>query len=149
MPGVSAEREGFEPSVQLPVRRISSAVHSTTLPPLLRCGRRRIRTSEAEAADLQSVPFDRSGILPTYVVAAHTNTLRDCGCKDCSLFYKLQIKSTIFIAVTAHSVPLLPRLPPLRSRACSKLLVVSKPKINGMSYLTFNSVIPCVTPEHT
>jgi hypothetical protein len=29
-----AEREGFEPSVPLPVRRISSAVHSTTLPPL-------------------------------------------------------------------------------------------------------------------
>ncbi len=31
---VMAEREGFEPSVPLPVRRISSAVHSTTLPPL-------------------------------------------------------------------------------------------------------------------
>jgi hypothetical protein len=31
-----AEREGFEPSVQLPVRRISSAVLSTTQPPLRR-----------------------------------------------------------------------------------------------------------------
>jgi site-specific DNA recombinase len=31
-----AEREGFEPSVRLPVRLISSQVHSTTLPPL-RC----------------------------------------------------------------------------------------------------------------
>ena len=29
-----AEREGFEPPIQLPVCRISSAVHSTTLPPL-------------------------------------------------------------------------------------------------------------------
>src|SRR5215470_6031701 len=29
-----AEREGFEPPVRLPVRRISSAVRSTTLPPL-------------------------------------------------------------------------------------------------------------------
>ena len=29
-----AEREGFEPPVELPPRRISSAVHSTTLPPL-------------------------------------------------------------------------------------------------------------------
>ena len=29
-----AEREGFEPSIRLPVCRISSAVHSTTLPPL-------------------------------------------------------------------------------------------------------------------
>lgn len=29
-----AEREGFEPPVELPPRRISSAVQSTTLPPL-------------------------------------------------------------------------------------------------------------------
>src|SRR5829696_5703249 len=29
-----AEREGFEPPIRLPVCRISSAVHSTTLPPL-------------------------------------------------------------------------------------------------------------------
>src|ERR1700720_4707703 len=38
-----AEREGFEPPIRLPVCRISSAVHSTTLPPLHRsyaaCGR--------------------------------------------------------------------------------------------------------------
>ena len=35
---VLAEREGFEPSVVLPLRLISSQVHSTTLPPLLgRC----------------------------------------------------------------------------------------------------------------
>ena len=31
---VLAEREGFEPSVMLPPRLISSQVHSTTLPPL-------------------------------------------------------------------------------------------------------------------
>ncbi len=31
-----AEREGFEPPIRLPVCRISSAVHSTTLPPLRR-----------------------------------------------------------------------------------------------------------------
>ena len=30
-----AEEEGFEPSVVLPLRLISSQVHSTTLPPLL------------------------------------------------------------------------------------------------------------------
>ena len=29
-----AEEEGFEPSVMLPLRLISSQVHSTTLPPL-------------------------------------------------------------------------------------------------------------------
>ena len=29
-----AERVGFEPTVRLPVHRISSAAHSTSLPPL-------------------------------------------------------------------------------------------------------------------
>src|SRR5262249_2000953 len=33
-----AEREGFEPPIRLPVCRISSAVRSTTLPPLRRGG---------------------------------------------------------------------------------------------------------------
>ena len=32
--GYLAEREGFEPPIRLPVRRISSAVLSTTQPPL-------------------------------------------------------------------------------------------------------------------
>jgi hypothetical protein len=32
--GFLAEREGFEPPIRLPVCRISSAVHSTALPPL-------------------------------------------------------------------------------------------------------------------
>ena len=35
-----AEREGFEPPVELPPRRISSAVQSTTLPPLREMGPR-------------------------------------------------------------------------------------------------------------
>ena len=34
MDGCLAEREGFEPPIRLPVRRISSAVLSTTQPPL-------------------------------------------------------------------------------------------------------------------
>ena len=34
IPMLLAEREGFEPSVRLHVRLISSQVHSTTLPPL-------------------------------------------------------------------------------------------------------------------
>ena len=33
---ISAESEGFEPPVQLPVHRISSAAHSTTLAAFLR-----------------------------------------------------------------------------------------------------------------
>ena len=46
-----ADREGFEPPVQLPVRRISSAVLSTTQPPvrrghplLTKCAKRKIVT---------------------------------------------------------------------------------------------------------
>ena len=36
--GRLAEREGFEPPVESPLRRISSAIHSTTLPSFrLRC----------------------------------------------------------------------------------------------------------------
>ena len=31
-----AEREGFEPPVESPLRRISSAIHSTTLPSFLK-----------------------------------------------------------------------------------------------------------------
>src|SRR5205823_2341348 len=38
-----AERVGFEPTVRLPVRRISSAVQSTTLPPLRRRIYRKVR----------------------------------------------------------------------------------------------------------
>jgi hypothetical protein len=34
MEGCLAERVGFEPTLPLPVNRISSAAHSTTLPPL-------------------------------------------------------------------------------------------------------------------
>ena len=37
-----AEREGFEPSVGLPLRLISSQVHSTTLPPLRSAERGRL-----------------------------------------------------------------------------------------------------------
>jgi hypothetical protein len=43
-----AEREGFEPPIRLPVCRISSAVRSTTLPPLRgRIGRKQRRRSGA------------------------------------------------------------------------------------------------------
>jgi len=41
--------------------------------------------------------------------------------------FKLQEKSIIFIAVIAHSSPLFPSLPPLRSSACCMVLVVMSP----------------------
>lgn len=50
-------------------------------------------------------------------------------------------------AVTAHSSPLLPRRPPLRSCACSRLLVVIRPKMTGVSPVTFSCDSPAVTPS--
>ena len=38
-----------------------------------KCGGRRIRTFEAEATDLQSVPFDRSGTPPAILVVLSKN----------------------------------------------------------------------------
>lgn len=52
----------------------------------------------------------------------------------------------ILIASTAHSQPLLPSLPPLRSRACSMSFVVSRPKIIGTSLVALSLAIPAVTP---
>ena len=51
-----AEREGFEPSVVLPLRLISSQVHSTTLPPLL-AGK-----LEIVAGFLRCKPFDATQV---------------------------------------------------------------------------------------
>ena len=91
-------------------------------------------------AELQSAPFGHSGNCPSCFI------LR---CKGKYYFCNLQEKSIIFIAVTAASSPLFPYLPPARSSDCCMLSVVNNPKMNGISYFTFNSVIPCVTPEQT
>src|SRR5690242_18591450 len=48
-----AEREGFEPPIRLPVCRISSAVHSTTLPPLQAID----VTSDSELAEAAENPI--------------------------------------------------------------------------------------------
>ena len=45
-----AEREGFEPPIQLPVCRISSAVLSTTQPPLQQGRGTRLKQSGGEIA---------------------------------------------------------------------------------------------------
>lgn len=47
-----AEREGFEPSIPLRVCRISSAVLSTTQPPLRRAARRPLGAPAERAAEL-------------------------------------------------------------------------------------------------
>ncbi len=46
-----AERVGFEPTLPLPVNRISSAAHSTTLPPLREVCRARVRRVVGAAGD--------------------------------------------------------------------------------------------------
>ena len=52
-----AERGGFEPPIQSPVCRISSAVQSTTLPPFQYVsGWRWIRTTEAVKQQIYSLP---------------------------------------------------------------------------------------------
>lgn len=50
-----AEREGFEPSVPAKARRISSAVQSTTLPPLRR--RRLWRVGETRNPSVEGGPL--------------------------------------------------------------------------------------------
>ena len=45
-----AERVGFEPTLRLPVNRISSAARSTTLPPL----RKKCRATVAAPVDLEA-----------------------------------------------------------------------------------------------
>ena len=64
-------------------------------------------------------------------------------------FCKLQAKLIIFIAVSAHSLPLLPNLPPALSSACSILSVVNTPKMTGMSPSALRCAMPCVTPWQT
>lgn len=67
----------------------------------------------------------------------------------CALSMRCYLKPAIICrAVTAHSSPLLPRRPPLRSCAWSRVLVVIRPNITGTSYSTFSLDSPAVTPSH-
>ena len=75
-------------------------------------------------ADLQSAPFGHSGICPS---ATEKLVLFSIALQRYDYFFNLQTKSIIFIAVTAHSSPLFPNLPPARSSACCMLLVVIRP----------------------
>ena len=79
-------------------------------------------------ADLQSAPFGHSGICPFAPLKLNLERLSfSIAVQRYDYFFKFQAKSIIFIAVTAHSVPLLPNLPPARSSAWAKLLVVISP----------------------
>ncbi len=89
-------------------------------------------------ADLQSAPFGHSGIRPKRYLS---NAMQRYD-----YFRNFQTKSTIFIAVIAHSVPLLPFMPPALSNACCISSVVKSPKMNGISYSAFNLAKPLVVP---
>ena len=95
-------------------------------------------------ADLQSAPFGHSGICPLLLFATLISELR---CKGKHYFWNFQAKSTIFIAVSANSFPLLPKLPPARCSACSWLLTVNSPKITGISPCALSCAMPWVTPS--
>ena len=77
-----------------------------------------------KTADLQSAPFGHSGICPFF---AFEEVCFSIAVQRYNYLFKLQTKSIIFIAVIAHSSPLLPSLPPARSSACSIVLVVINP----------------------
>jgi hypothetical protein len=59
-----AEREGFEPPIGLHLCRISSAVHSTTLPPLLKAPNQGAALSWSERCSRRGL-FSRQGARPT------------------------------------------------------------------------------------
>ena len=77
-----------------------------------------------KTADLQSAPFGHSGICPFF---AFEEVCFSIAVQRYNYLFKLQTKSIIFIAVIAHSSPLLPSLPPARSSACSIVFVVINP----------------------
>jgi hypothetical protein len=66
-----AEREGFEPPIPLQVCRISSAVHSTTLPPLQSRGRARARNLATNPCLRKCGRLPIFGLRPSSRVARH------------------------------------------------------------------------------
>lgn len=62
-----AERVGFEPTIRLPVCRISSAVLSTTQPPLRGSGRR-LYSAGCLIAAIKEAGKSEKGIIPRYVL---------------------------------------------------------------------------------
>ena len=87
-------------------------------------GQRWIRTTEGVSQQIYSLPH-----LATLVFARPQLrlVLFSIALQRYDYFFNLQTKSIIFIAVTAHSSPLFPNLPPARSSACCMLLVVIRP----------------------
>ena len=111
-----------------------------------------------KTADLQSAPFGHSGICPnglSFERRCKGTTFFESASRFqyilqfIAYFLNLLLKSTILMAVIAHSSPLLPCIPPARSSACCMVSVVMRPKITGISPCVLSAAIPCVVPAHT
>ena len=92
-------------------------------------GQRWIRTTEGVSQQIYSLPH-----LATLVFAQllqlkgrFLQVFPSIALQRYDYFFNLQTKSIIFIAVIAHSSPLLPNTPPARSSACCIVLVVIRP----------------------
>ena len=59
------------------------------------------------------------------------------------------LRAIILMQAIAHSIPLLPCLPPERSMACCIVLSVKTPKITGLLYFKLTCMMPLVVPLHT
>ena len=89
-------------------------------------------------------------IWPLWNLPKHLSSERRCKGTTFFLIYKrylryfsnISAKYTIFIAVTAHSSPLFPWIPPARSSACCMVSVVMSPKITGISPCVLSAAIP-------
>ncbi len=91
---------------------------------ILFCGQRWIRTTEGVSQQIYSLPHLATLVFAQEHPRVNSSQMR---CKGTTYFFNLQAKSIIFIAVIAHSSPLLPKVPPQRSSACCILLVVIRP----------------------
>lgn len=87
-------------------------------------GQRRIRTSEVE----RQLSYSQSHLAALeFALICEGEVFLSIAVQRYNYLFKLQAKSIIFIAVIAHSSPLLPSLPPALSSACSMVLVVINP----------------------
>ena len=121
--GIPLRKSGRRDSNPRPSAWKANAL-STELLPQIQWAKMDSNHRRRKPADLQSAPFGHSGICPFCITE---RLYLSIAMQRYDYFFNLQTKSTIFIAVIAHSSPLLPSLPPERSSACSMLLVVIRP----------------------
>lgn len=106
------------------------------------------RKGRRKAAEVPKAPFEKSVNSRDRTKKRQKNTPgKPEGASEILFEFYLGNCAIMCNAVTAHSSPLLPRRPPLRSCACSRLLVVIRPKMTGVSPVTFSCDSPAVTPS--